>query len=212
MTIDDDQRARIATLEGEALSDFLAKIDAAEIADRARVIVMADAARWYVQALGWPVFPLIPRAKRPLTANGFKDASLDPAVIAAWWERWPEANIGTPTGATGCGWDVIDIDGVEGFASLANLKHRNCPPDCASVAFCDATGVLPPIHARSFTPGDPNGKRPRMPGRHYFTPAAGSGNGTKLLPGIDIRGDGGYVVLPPSIGPSGTRYTWITRP
>jgi hypothetical protein len=53
-------------------------------------------------ARGCRVFPCIPRGtgrKRPLTPNGFHDASIDPAVIAGWWRRWPDALIGVSTGA-----------------------------------------------------------------------------------------------------------------
>jgi len=48
-------------------------------------------------------------------------------------------------------------------------------------------------------------------GDHLYVRASGDGNTSGLLPGIDYRGRGGYVVAPPSIGPNGVRYTW-TRP
>ena len=46
---------------------------------------------------GWPVFPCN-RDKKPMTANGFKDASTDEDQILEWWGKNPEANIGVPTG------------------------------------------------------------------------------------------------------------------
>jgi hypothetical protein len=46
-----------------------------------------EAALGYAQRLGWPVFPLRPRAKEPLTAHGFKDAATDVEQISAWWEK-----------------------------------------------------------------------------------------------------------------------------
>jgi hypothetical protein len=52
-------------------------------------------------ARGWPVFPLVPGMKRPLTLNGFKDATTDPGRIRAWWSEHETANIGIPTGRAG---------------------------------------------------------------------------------------------------------------
>lgn len=211
---DSDVVTHMATLDDEELSDFLAAIDAAEILSKAKNISHGDAALWYVTNLGWPVFPLKPKTKRPLTDHGFKDATTDVGTVKQWWARWPEANIGVPTGqkeAGGCGFDVIDVDGRLGLASLATLKHSRCAPECTAETFCHATGPLPPIVARAFTPGDPS-EAAHEPGRHLFTPAIGSGNTTGALPGIDLRGNGGYVVVPPSVGPSGARYAWITRP
>ena len=53
------------------------------------------------------IFPI--NGKKPLTKHGYKDASKDPAQIEAWWNRWPNANIGLPTGETN-GILVIDVD------------------------------------------------------------------------------------------------------
>ncbi|MGZ4610439.1 MAG: bifunctional DNA primase/polymerase [Actinomycetes bacterium] len=209
---------KMATLNDAQLSDLLAQIDAAQIVASTRQIVMLDAALWYATALDWPVFPLVPGRKSPLTAHGFKDATTDTEVITSWWTRWPESNIGVPTGhrdAGGCGYDVIDVDGLVGFKSLRELQHRDCPPDCCAVSFCPATGALPAVEALAFTPGDPKGianGRVRGQGRHLYVPAAGTVNTTQAFPGIDLRGNGGYVVVSPSVGPSGGRYTWIKRP
>lgn len=208
----------LATLTDQQLSDFLEQVDAADILSKTKTISMSASALWYATVLHWPVFPLVPARKAPLTDHGFKDASPDPEQISAWWTRWPNANIGVPTGHReqgGCGYDVIDVDGVDGFKSLREIQHRDCPLDCSAVTFCDASGTLPPVRALAFTPGDPDGVtngRIRGQGRHLYTPAAGTSNTTKAFPGIDLRGDGGYVVAPPSVGPSGGRYSWITRP
>ena len=207
----------LAAMNDEQLSDALHALEAVE--QTATAPDLGPAALWYAQTLLWPVFPLRPSDKAPLTQHGFKDSSNDREQIIAWWTRWPKANIGLPTGRTeqgGIGWDVIDIDGTAGFASLAGWKHADCPGDCSATDLCDATGDLPPIAFRAFTPGDPKGlgkgKRVRQPGRHYYTPAAGTGCGSDVLPGIDLRGDGGYVVAAPSLGPSGNRYSWLTPP
>src|SRR5829696_498645 len=58
---------------------------------------------------GVPVFPCEPGGKRPLTYNGFWDSSADPRRVAAWWDRWPDANLGVPTGERS-GLLVLDID------------------------------------------------------------------------------------------------------
>jgi hypothetical protein len=201
---DDEMRTHMSALDDEQLSDFLAAIDAAEIVEKNKSLDLGASALYYAQRIGWPVFPLKARGKTPLTRHGFKDATRDPQQIRAWWNATPDANIGTPTGSDGCGYDVIDVDGIDGHRSIADLKHAHCPPDCCTITFCAATGELPPIAARAFTPGGP--------GRHYYTPATGDGNASRYLPGLDYRGQGGYVVLPPSIGLNGRRYTWITRP
>jgi hypothetical protein len=47
-------------------------------------------------------------------------------------------------------------------------------------------------------------------GRHLYVAPSGDGNAANFRPGLDYRGAGGYVVAPPSIGPNGKRYDWIT--
>lgn len=210
--MDDDQlAAHMTTLNDEQLSDVIAAVDAAEVVAKAKPVDMLASALWYVRTLRWPVFPLKPNGKKPLTQHGFKDATLDPEQVTKWWTRWPDANIGVPTGHRengGCGYDVLDIDGREGLATLVQIKHGECQPGCCAEEFCPATGSLPTIVARAFTPGD--GKR--APGRHYYTPAAGGTNTSHALPSIDTRGTGGYVCVPPSVDSTGRRYSWLTLP
>ena len=201
-----------AGMTDEQLSDFYAAVDAAEIIAATTNISMGKSAIWYATKLGWPVFPLKPRGKQPLTRHGFKEASTNADTVRGWWEQWPDANIGVPTGPTdqgGCGYDVIDIDGKEGIHAWGVIKHADCPAGCSDTTFCPAPGPFD-IRARAFTPG--NGVD-RAPGRHLFIPATGKGNTTGIGgQSIDYRGAGGYVVAPPSVGLSGQRYSWITRP
>lgn len=197
----------MTTLNDAQLSDLIAAVDAAEVISKAKTIDMGASALWYATKLAWPVFPLKPRGKTPLTAHGFKDASTDPAVVRDWWTATPDANIGVPTGPVadgGCGYDVVDVDGVEGIRAWSQIKHAACAPGCTDAAFCPAPGPFD-IRAIAFTPGGP--------GRHFYTPATGIGNATRLggVP-IDRRASGGYVVAPPSVGLSGARYSWLTRP
>ena len=154
---------------------------------------MVDAALAYAAA-GIPVFPLRPRDKIPLTDHGFKDASIDEHAIRSWWRRQPRANIGMPTGARS-GVIILDIDvkdGKSGFASLAALEATH--------------GSLPVTRtARTGSGGEhrwfsyPDGRQ-----------IASKANALPGYPDLDIRNDGGYVVLPPSVYGDGNRYEWLT--
>ncbi len=135
------------------------------------------------QCLGLPVFPLIPRDKKPLSPNGFKDATTHPEQIARWWTTWPDANIGMPTGSAS-GVFVLDVDGADGAAALA----ANFPPLPPTVTVETGKG----LHYWFRMPdGDPLGNSAR-----------------RLGPQLDSRGDGGYIVIPPSVHPSGHVYRW----
>jgi hypothetical protein len=122
--------------------------------------------------------------KHPRTAHGLKDASSDPAKIRQWWERWPDANVGIATGPES-GIFILDVDGAQGEASLSDLAKRGfILPDTYSVK----TGR----------------------GSHlYFLweeDADIRNSQSKLAPGLDIRGAGGYVAAPPSMHKSGRHY------
>lgn len=142
------------------------------------------AALTYIK-LDIPVFPCEPAGKKPLTPHGFKDASTDPALVTAWWRMWPDANIGAPTGHR---FDVFDIDGPHGVRSMFN--GTNPPYDHLT-----ENGLILG-HARTSRDG----------GHHLYVKPTGRGNGAAILPGIDYRGIGGYVITPPSIGANGVRY------
>lgn len=166
---------------------FLAEVDAHDATREARLTrpgALKGAAEWYA-ANGIAVFRLQPCDKKPFPGSrGFKDATTNLAQVRAWWTATPDANIGIPTGH---GFDVIDIDPPAGPLSLLELRDAD---------------VVPEVIGRVITP---------RCGDHLYVRASGDGNTAGLLPGIDYRGLGGYVVAPPSIGPNGVRYTW-TRP
>ena len=126
--------------------------------------------------------------KHPRTSNGVKDATTGRRTIKAWWNRWPEANIGIATGRSS-GIFVIDIDGDVGKASLERLQAEQ--------------GRLPKtVTVRT-------GK-----GRHYYFRCNGARVGNyvgKLGEGIDVRGDGGYVVAAGSIHVSGAEYRFVDQ-
>lgn len=165
---------------------------------------MIDEALTYTHR-GWQVFPVHhitddqcscgkskcgSPGKHPRTRHGLKDATADEQTINTWWARWPAANIGLATGKES-GFVVLDIDAEHGGEdSLRQLeKEYEKLPDS-------------PI---SLTGGG---------GQHllFAYPARGEGqevpNRVALREGLDVRGDGGYIVAPPSTHISGRKYEW----
>lgn len=160
---------------------------ATERGQRADAIVTTrDAALGYV-ARGWHVVPVRPSGKVPLTPHGVHDATTDPAIIAAWWARWPRAGVAIATG-TPSGLIVLDIDPRHaGDDSLADLERRH--------------GTLSDT-PRVLTGGG---------GAHIYLSHPGGSMRCSvgaLGLGLDIRADGGFVVAPPSGHASGRRYEW----
>jgi hypothetical protein len=163
---------------------------------------LVDAALNYARR-GWAVFPVHTPTdgvcscgqecssigKHPRTNTGLKEASTDPIIISAWWDRWPDANIGMATGPIS-GLDVIDVDaGAGGLDSWAQLQDINGPVETLS----------------TITGGG---------GNHFLFISNGANlrnTAGKLGKGIDTRGDGGYIILPPSVHVSGNRYEWDNR-
>ena len=138
---------------------------------------------------GVPVFPCERGAKRPLTRNGHCDATTDRRAIERWWRRQPAANIGLPTGEKS-GIVVLDVDVDDGgLESLAKLEREGAPL---------------PKTARARTGGGGFHLFFRYPRGTEIRNTAGL-----LGPGLDVRGEGGYVVVPPSRtqGP----YEWVDR-
>ena len=140
-------------------------------------------------AYGWPVFPL--RGKVPLAGSrGVLDASTDVAVVARWWTHRPYANIG---GRIPSVMMMIDIDpragGLESLAALI-AHHGPLPPTLTDLSGrCDG-GV-----------------------HFWFARPPGRLSAKRLGPGIDLKTDTGYAVLPPSIHPdTGRPYVRIERP
>jgi hypothetical protein len=134
---------------------------------------------------GLHVFPCEVAGKKPVTSHGCLDASTDPAIIRAWWGEQPNFNIGIATG-TASRVFVVDIDGLDAEAALARMENSN-------------TGLPPTVEALT-------GKGRHLYFKHPDIPINNSAS--KVAPGIDVRGTGGYVIAPPSLHPSGRRYTW----
>lgn len=150
---------------------------------------------------GWAVFPLIPRDKRPLIpqsrpgANdgGFHLATTDAAQIDAWWRATPHANIGLRCGAAS-GVFVLDLDNAGAEAALrllAQHAERDLPDTLSQrtgkgrhLVFAHTDGVT------------------RRLGNYLL-------GGKRIpCPGFDVCGEGGYVILPPSVHPNGRIYAW----
>lgn len=126
--------------------------------------------------------------KHPRTAHGLKDASTDGHQIDKWWNKWPEANVGIATGILSA-LVVLDVDDKNGRAGSRTLQALEA-----------AYGELPAT--LTSTTGS---------GRHlYFRHPGGivSNSASLLGEGLDIRGDAGYVVAPPSIHANGRMYQW----
>ncbi|MDN5715698.1 MAG: bifunctional DNA primase/polymerase [Janibacter sp.] len=151
---------------------------AAELFVQVADVPLAAAAVQFAQA-GVPVFPCVPGGKRPLVEHGFHDASSDPAQVGAWWRRWPAANIGVPTGRAS-GFVVVDVDvhgPVDGRAGFVRAT---------------AAGLTGGWKILVRTPtGGMHAYYPAMPGTEQRSWQAGRA-------GVDFRGDGGYIIVPPS--------------
>lgn len=133
---------------------------------------------------GWAVFPVIPNDKRPLTPNGFKDATKERDRIERWWTENPNANIGIATGEPS-GLAIIDVDvrdGKPGRESVASLR-----------------GLPGTLTARTQSGGWH---------LYFLRPEGGLRCKNGFLPGVDLKADGGYVVAPGS-SINGSPYEWL---
>lgn len=138
---------------------------------------------------GWAVLPLRPAEKRPLVRwEDYQDRAPNEAEVKGWFAAWPAANVGIVTGAVS-GLVVLDIDPKHGGdESLAALERRHGPLPETLVARTGGGGQH----------------------RYFAHPGGVVRNRAGLAQGIDVRGDGGYVVAPPSRHPSGGVYAWET--
>jgi len=141
---------------------------------------------------GWAVFPLRPKTKKPATKHGFKDASTDADAIRKWWTRNPDYNVAIATGAVS-GLFVLDIDPRHGGdATWADLVEEYGPPPRTPTVRTGGGGT----HYLFRHPGEFVASRQNA-----------------LGPGVDVKGDGGYVVAAPSIhDETAKRYEWATPP
>jgi len=162
---------------------------------------LARAAEAYATRLRWHVFPChgiregrctCGRAdcgspgKHPLTRRGVHEATRDVATIRRWWQRWPWANVAVATGAASGFW-VLDVDPDKGGdEALRELEatHRKLPHTVEAVTGSGGRHIL------------------------FAHPGCRVPNKVALAPGLDVRGDGGFVVVAPSLHVSGRQYAW----
>lgn len=127
---------------------------------------------------GVPIFPCVPGGKQPLTQHGFHDSTTYPAQVHNWWRRTPDANIGMPTGADS-GVVVVDVDvhgDSSGYAAFERARGKGLAEGWGWLVRTPSGG----LHAY-YRHGPTEQRSWQSPTAH-----------------IDFRGDGGYVVVPPS--------------
>ena len=133
---------------------------------------------------GFSVIPIKPKDKKPLIAwEAYQKEPAEEATIKHWFESWPTANIGLVTGAVSdC--IVVDLDSEDAKNKLKSLLGD---------------------YDHSAVPRSRTGKGWQLFFKH---PGVSIPNRAGVLPNVDIRADGGYVVVPPSIHPNGKEYKW----
>jgi len=169
-------------------------LDGAPCAALCRLGGLLCAALIYAVRLGFRIVPAkLEPYFRPLVPNWPEAASRDPEVIRGWWSRWPDAAVCAATGA-GSGVVVLDLDvknGVDGCATLRAIEEKYGPIGPTWVATT------------------PSG------GQHHYVQHQGGdqfvSNQVHRDLGMDVRGDGGLVVLPPSARSTGA-YAWQRSP
>lgn len=165
---------------------------------------MIDHAMGYVEQLGWHIFPVWwvnddgtcgcgdahtdnPHniGKHPITPHGCYDATNDLKAIFHWWKRWPQANIGLHCGPSGI--LALDLDKYKDEYLTSAVDALLTKEDEETVTNLTGSG-----------------------GNHllYKTSVRYGNHRKNLPPGIDIRCQGGYVILPPSNHRSGNVYQW----
>ncbi len=155
----------------------------------ARLGTSAEAGR--LAQLGWSVFPVVFREKHPATVHGFKDASCDVATVEDMFGPNGAYNIGVATGSASGSLIVIDADmkpehGTDGASFVEAWQREH--------------GAWPDTVEATSGGG----------GRHwYFVAPPGIKTSANAEHGVDVRAEGGYIVAPPSIHPSGTPYEWV---
>jgi hypothetical protein len=135
-------------------------------------------------ALGLAVFPCLIGTKEPATRRGFYDATTNPATLRRWFGSQQSYNIAVATGLASGVW-VLDADGEAGAVTLGNLEAKH--------------GALPSTRTSISSAGC-----------HLWWRAVGElqSSTARIGPGLDVRGDGGYIMAPPSIHPDGPVYRW----
>ena len=129
---------------------------------------------------GPEVNPKCSPGKHPRTSHGHLDASTDASQITAWWTRWPSANIGIPTGKR---------------SGIIALDHDTYKPSTISRESVEAE-YGPIAQTRTVKTGR-DGRQYLYKHPGYYVKSRTGDNA--IAPGLEVKGDGGYIVAPPSI-------------
>jgi len=136
------------------------------------------------EAMGFCVIPLLPGQKEPAIKWGeYQNRRSTPKEIMEWWKKWPNANIGVVTGQIS-GLETLDFDRYK----------ENYDEAIESIALMEKNA--------------PRAKTPRG-GLHVYFKASGLKSAVDIFPGVDLRGEGSYIVVPPSVNGNGKKYEWI---
>jgi hypothetical protein len=150
---------------------------------------LPQAAEFYASH-GIPVFPLAPRSKQPLKASrGFYDAATGLEQIRRWWSEHPDANIGCALGEPSRRW-LLDFDSRSGGLAVLADQFDGRSLDGAAIALTGGNGQ----HCY-----------------YAWTSDLAWLRCGEVTPGVEVKGSGGYSVLPPSVHPTtGNRYLWLS--
>lgn len=135
---------------------------------------------------GWSVIPLAPKNKTCIlnTWKPYQETIATEEEIRAWWKINPNANVAIVTGKVS-GIFALDIDGEEGKAAISGRPMPVTPATRTGKGFHYIYKLPKDIEIRN--------------------------SARKIGPGLDIRGEGGYIVAPPSIHSSGSTYEWLVQ-
>lgn len=174
-----------------------------------KITVFHKRALDYAKVLQWPVFPVHtihgvvctcgnrncknagkhPKWDKQLIPDGLLSATKNPEIINKWFTKWPDANIAVPTGEVS-GFIAVDIDPRHGGNQTWDdlIQEHGTIPDTVE----------------ALTGGGGRHILFKHPGQKVTS----NQNGEALGPGVDVKGDGGYIIVSPSLHESGGRYEW----
>lgn len=155
---------------------------------------MLKTALYYAKEYGWAVFPIREGTKKPRTPHGFKDAKKDPGAIKSWWTKYPNDGIAVATGSISnlvvIDEDLDDEKDKNGYEEMRKWEAEN--------------GELPETVTAITGRG----------GSHLYFKYEGNDIKSRIdvIPGVDVRAEGGYLITPPTMHPNGTEYAWEFPP
>lgn len=148
---------------------------------------MLSAARWYAEH-GFPVLPLKEGGKQPICKGGYKSATTDAAQVIEWWMQSPNANIGIATGRQSDGRSLVVVDcdthnGQDGYGELQRYMKRYpaLPPTLTAKTGGGGVHLL------------------YLSDKPYCCKTNILGDFCGYSGGVDVKGAGGYIVVPPSV-------------